>query len=364
MTLQTPCDKRIVTWLLTGCFLIAAMVVVGGITRLTGSGLSITQWKLIHGTLPPLTHEAWQEEFDNYRQIPQFRHINYNFTLADFKGIYWWEYIHRLLGRMIGLVFLVPFAWFYVTGRLRVGLVRPLLFLFFLGGLQGFLGWYMVKSGLSDNLYVSHIRLAVHLMAATATYAVTLLIALNCRYGVRVDDDRMRRRYAGFGFGLLALVVVQMVFGAFVAGLKAGFVFNTFPTMDGFWVPPAVADGLAGPLADWTGDRAVVQFIHRWLAGTVLVAVFLFSWVVRRDAGLGSLSVRQWHGAMAVTASVVLQFLLGVFTLVSRVPVVLGVLHQLGALAVVTAVVLFLHSLYRDRQEAPARWTGRGFEAV
>jgi cytochrome c oxidase assembly protein subunit 15 len=174
-----PHHRSIITWLFTGCFLIYLMVLVGGITRLTGSGLSITEWKVVTGTLPPLSEEAWQQEFEAYKKIPQYKLINSSFTLADFKGIYWWEYIHRLLGRVIGAVFIIPFIWFLIKKKFPPGFAGKMWLLLALGGLQGFLGWFMVSSGLSENVYVSHYRLAVHLIAAFTVFGFTFWYALD-----------------------------------------------------------------------------------------------------------------------------------------------------------------------------------------
>ena len=174
--------RPIIIWLLTGCLLMYLMVVIGGITRLTGSGLSITQWKVVTGTLPPLSEESWQKEFDSYKQTPQYKLINSDFTLSDFKGIFWWEYIHRLIGRIIGFVFLVPFIWFWMKKRFPEGFMKKAIVLFALGGFQGFLGWFMVKSGLSENVHVSHYRLAAHLISALTVLGFTFWYALDLRW--------------------------------------------------------------------------------------------------------------------------------------------------------------------------------------
>jgi cytochrome c oxidase assembly protein subunit 15 len=322
------------------------MVLVGGITRLTGSGLSITEWKLVHGVVPPLNEKAWQEEFDNYRQIPQFKNLNYRFTLADFKDIYWWEYVHRLLGRLIGLVFAGPFIWFYFKGLLSRRLALQLLFLFALGGLQGFLGWYMVQSGLQGGVYVSHVRLAVHLVTAFITFGVTLLIALNLVYRKPVSAASPAVAWRGFAVLLLCLILAQVVYGALVAGLRAGEAYNTFPSMNGQWLPDAVGGAMAQGRA-WIHHAGLVQFVHRmlaWLLAGLGLALFIGHRKKVRSFPLN----RRW-GMNGLLLALTVQFLLGVSTLLLHVPVGLALAHQAGAFFVFGFAVLFLHSLYREK---------------
>ncbi len=343
-SINPPFHRAVFAWLLTGCALILLMVVVGGITRLTGSGLSITEWKLIHGTLPPMSPGEWNEEFENYKQIPQFRHLNYHFSLDAFKQIYWWEYIHRLLGRVIGMVFLVPFTWFWLKGMLDRSMIRKLLVLFALGGFQGFLGWYMVKSGLTANLYVSHYRLAIHLVTAFITFGYAWLLAMRMLAPRRLASSPGGWRTYGYVF--LLLVMGQLVYGAFVAGLKAGYVYNTFPLMGDAMVPDAL-----GAAFDRTGiramadDIAVVQFIHRSLAWILLFTAVAFFLKVRGSLQAVTPFLR-W-GAIGLLASVALQFTLGVLTILYRVPLVLGVAHQVGAFLLFGFVLLLIFGTYR-----------------
>jgi len=345
-------DRKIVIWLLTGCLLVFLMVLIGGITRLTGSGLSITEWKLIHGTIPPLTDSQWEEEFDNYKQIPQFRNLNYHFSLSDFKGIYWWEYIHRLMGRIIGMVFLVPFLWFLFTGKLNRPFVIKLLFLFFLGGLQGFLGWYMVRSGLSENLHVSHFRLAIHLVTAFITFGFTLLLALSLVYKSPVAATPFIQATRRVTIVFLSLVMIQLVYGAFVAGLKAGYIYNTFPLMGDSLVPQAVPAGLsADGMGALASNKAVVQFIHRSMAWLLLLAAILFYAVIRKGTRRNELSGLQVKTAYALVFTVIVQFILGVLTLLFEVPVLLGVAHQALAFLLFAATLLFMHRLYRSKSK-------------
>src|SRR5436190_8910788 len=224
-------NKPIILWLLSGCILIFLMVVIGGITRLTGSGLSITEWNVVMGAIPPLNDTQWNEAFDKYKAIPQFQKLNYSFSLDDFKKIFFWEYLHRLVGRLVGIVFLLPFIYFLITKQLDKPMIRKAIFLFALGGLQGFLGWFMVKSGLSERTSVSHYRLAIHLVAAFITFAFTLWYALELIYMNEKRNSLLRKNYSGITRFLFATVLLQVIYGAFVAGLHAGKFANTFPTM-------------------------------------------------------------------------------------------------------------------------------------
>ena len=338
----------LVIWLLTGCLLIFTMVIVGGITRLTGSGLSITGWKLIRGTVPPLNEQQWMDEFDNYKKIPQYIEINYHFTLNDFKKIYWWEYIHRLIGRIIGLVFIIPFLFFYIKKQLDKPLVKKLLFIFFLGGLQGFLGWYMVKSGLMQNVRVSHIRLAIHLITAFITFGFTFWVMLGIIYPGENEKSKSGKTLLKISLVIFSLVVLQIIYGAFTAGLKAGHIYNTFPKMGDEWMAASVSYGLqtegAGSLIN---NISVVQFIHRCFAWLLALLVFILWYYVKsksRQDGNLFLPVQQEKSINFLAAAVAVQFLLGVFTLVYQVPIVLGVLHQAGAFILFAASIYLIHS--------------------
>jgi cytochrome c oxidase assembly protein subunit 15 len=326
-------------WLFSGCLLIFIMVTVGGITRLTGSGLSITEWKLIRGTIPPLNQQEWEEEFDNYKQIPQYTEQNYHFTLEDFKTIYWWEYIHRLIGRIIGIVFIVPFVWFWIKGKISRWLMPRLLLLFGLGALQGFLGWYMVKSGLTDNVRVSHIRLGIHLGMAFLTFGYTFWLLLGLHEKTPAADENKKSRIP-----LLLLIVVfaQIIYGAFVAGTKAGHIYNTFPKMGDEWIAGSVSYAFETQGASaWINDMSVVQFIHRCLAWILALWIIGYWIYIRRNPGKFSEGIR--HSVNFLAVMVVIQFLLGMFTLLYSVPVWLGLLHQAGAF------LLFAGAVYHYR---------------
>ncbi len=336
-------------WLLAGCALIALMVVVGGITRLTGSGLSITEWDLLGGTFPPLHEADWRELFAKYQATPQYLRENAHFGLAEFKSIFWWEWIHRFIGRAIGVVFVVPFAWFLATKRVARPLLSRLLLILGLGAAQGVMGWLMVASGLVDNPRVSHYRLAAHLLLAFTTFAVTLWTALGVRAG-RWDEGRDAARPVdrspahGWAVAVLALVLVQVTYGAFVAGLRAGFLYNTFPTMGGHWVPPGMGGG-GSLVADLTSQPVAVQFIHRVLGLVVAGLALGFACRWRRNPVVGRAAA--WLGGIAL-----LQFGLGALTVLRlpASPVFWGTVHQFGALALLTAAVV---TLFRARHPAP-----------
>ena len=320
-------------WLLVCAAMIFAMVVIGGVTRLTESGLSIVEWKPVTGVLPPLSDTAWQAEFDKYRQFPEYQKINRGMSLDEFKGIFWWEYIHRLWGRLIGVVFLVPFLFFWVTGRIPPGYRRRLVFIFLLGGAQGALGWYMVKSGLVDRPDVSQYRLAAHLGLAIAIYGFILWTA----WGMR--EARGRAGPAGpIGAVTAALLFITILAGAFVAGIDAGRDYNTWPLMDGRFVPEAY-----GALSPWWRNLfeniPSVQFNHRWLAALVALHVLLM-W--RRTEKMGTRA--QLAGRIALGA-VGVQFMLGIATLMTAVPVALGALHQTGAMVLFTAILWANHRI-------------------
>jgi len=334
-------NKPIIIWLLTGCILIAAMVVIGGITRLTGSGLSITQWKLVTGTIPPLNEAQWLKEFEEYKASPQFQKINSYFDLADFKNIYWWEYIHRLVGRAIGIVFLIPFLYFLLRKKLEPKLIPKLLLVFFLGGLQGFIGWYMVKSGLVDNPYVAHYRLALHLITAFITYGYILWLALSLTSPPTplLEKRRGARFVRNFSTVVLFTVLLQIVYGAFVAGTKAGFIYNTFPLMGTGFLPPGM--GLLQP--GWLNlfeNMTTLQFIHRCM-GYLLTFMVILLWIYSLK---NRLPFRLHHAIQLMMLIVLFQVVLGIITILNLhvYPVLLGSLHQFGALLVFSVSVYLL----------------------
>lgn len=345
---------NVILWLFSGCFLIFAMVIVGGITRLTGSGLSITEWKVVTGTIPPLNEVQWQEEFEKYQQSPQFKKINAHFELTEFKNIYWWEYIHRLLGRLIGLVFIIPFIWFLVTRQLDRPLIYKSLLLFFLGGLQGFIGWYMVSSGLVDIPNVSHYRLALHLLTAFITFGLTYWFAIELFLTEKIRPAGWIKKLKTYAWITFCLIVLQIIYGAFVAGLKAGYAYNTWPLMGDTLIPSTINYALSSHgIKALTADMSVVQFIHRYLAYIVYFIISgLWIWAIKKNNRENiSLTQPQVNALKFLLIVVNVQFLLGVLTLIYAVPIWLGVLHQVGAFLLFAAGIYLMHCLkYRNGQ--------------
>jgi heme a synthase len=338
-------ERRIAAWLLICCLILFSLVVLGGVTRLTGSGLSITDWRPVTGVLPPFTEQAWQQEFDAYRASPEYQKVNRGMSMAQFKVIYGYEYAHRLLARLLGLVFAIPLAWFWVRGRIPPRLRWPLLGLLGLGMLQGYMGWFMVASGLVDVPRVSPYRLAAHLGLALIIYAGMFWLALG------LLRPRTGPGTAGFARGLrplLLLVAVTIISGAFVAGLRAGMIYNTFPLMGGQWVPDGLA-ALQPAWRNWFENPVTVQFTHRALAlGTT--ALVLLLWIRALRLPLTSAQRLAFHG---LAAMLIVQVTLGIKTLLMFVPVSLGAAHQGGAVLLLSAVLFTLHELSRGPERAP-----------
>ena len=330
-------NKKVVYWLLTGCFLIFVMVVVGGITRLTHSGLSISNYKLISGTLPPMNEVEWQQAFDLYKQYPEYQKLNNHFSLEDFKDIYFWEWLHRFIGRMIGLVFIFPFVYFLITKQLTKPTIKKAIILLGLGAFQGFLGWYMVKSGLVDNPDVSHYRLAAHLTTAFVTFAYTFWVAMDLMFPDKKRIDIRFRNLIRWG---MAILLIQIVYGAFVAGLDAGFIHNHWPMMsEGKFMHDTVYIEQSPLYLNFIEGKSGVQFVHRILAYVVVIFVLLI-WNKTKKMKLNEYQLK---GINAMVIIVFLQFLLGVFTILLQVPVWLGVAHQIGAFLLLTAMTFTLH---------------------
>jgi cytochrome c oxidase assembly protein subunit 15 len=333
----TAHNRAIAAWLLACCALVFAMVVVGGITRLTHSGLSIVEWQPIVGALPPLDEGGWQETFRKYQQTPEYRLVNPGMSLDGFKSIFWWEYVHRLLGRLIGAAFLLPLLWFALRGRIDRALTWKLLVIFGLGGLQGALGWYMVQSGLVDDPRVSQYRLTAHLGIAFLIYAAMLWIAFDLLFPRASPAFRGLRRFA---FALAVLVFVMVLSGGLVAGIRAGLAYNTFPLMNGGVVPPEIFS-LDPWYLNFFSNMATVQFDHRLIAWLLAFLVPWFWLKVRRAAA----PRRAKLGAGLLLAALALQIALGIATLLLSVPIPLAAAHQAGALLVFSAAIFALHSL-------------------
>jgi heme a synthase len=320
-------------WIACLAVLVFAMVVVGGATRLTQSGLSIVEWKPVTGVVPPLSQEQWQAEFDKYKTIPQYRELNRGMSLDEFKTIFWWEWSHRLLGRALGAVFLLPFLFFLWRGLIDRRLAGALTGIFALGAVQGAVGWWMVSSGLTERVVVSQYRLAFHLTLACLIYAALVVTA--DRYGARAPATPVPRRIGLIAAGIVALVIAQIYLGALVAGLHAGLIYNTWPLIDGALVPP----GLLFDQPAWRNffeNPLTVQFDHRMVAYG-LVALTLFHAVdVWRNVEGRALRI----GAAVLAAVVGAQAALGVATLLAGAPLALAMLHQAMALIVLTVATL------------------------
>ncbi|EDM44720.1 Cytochrome oxidase assembly [unidentified eubacterium SCB49] len=330
-------NKKVIYWLLTGCFLIFIMVVVGGITRLTHSGLSISSYQLFSGTIPPMNETEWIAEFDHYKQFPEYQKKNHGMSLEEFKDIYFWEWIHRVIGRFIGIVFLVPFLYFLLKRQLSKSTVKKSLLLLFLGGFQGFLGWYMVKSGLVDRPDVSHYRLAMHLTTAFITFAYTLWVALDLWFPKKKEIDKGFRNLIRIS---LVILITQIIYGAFVAGLDAGWIHNHWPMMsDGQWIHDAVTIEQTPVWRNFIEGKSGVQFVHRTFAYVVVLFIAIIWWKSKQQAQ----TKLQEKGVNALTILVLVQFILGIFTLVLQVPVILGVLHQVVAFFLLAAMTFTLH---------------------
>ena len=323
--------NALITWLMCVAGLVFAMVVVGGITRLTESGLSITEWKPITGALPPLNEASWLSEFEKYKQIPEYTQISgpAGMTLAEFKFIYFWEWIHRLLGRVIGLAFALPLAWFWVKKAIPAGYKPRLLALLALGALQGTIGWWMVSSGLSARTDVSHYRLAVHLLTALTILGGLVWTALDL-HALAKDPLARPATMTGYAATVLSILFIQLLFGAWVAGLNAGYVANTWPLMNDRFYPEGV-DTTQGVFFALVNDPYLTHFVHRWWAWVAVAALLLLARRVKK-AGVRGASV-------AIHSTYGIQIILGIATVMTGVNIVLAVSHQaVGALVVASAV--------------------------
>ena len=329
-------------WLAVCCLLVFAMVVLGGVTRLTQSGLSMVEWSPIMGIFPPLGLQEWQHTFELYQQFPEYQKLNQGMSLTEFKQIFWFEYGHRVLGRIIGLAFLLPLVMFILMKKIPSGWTVRFVALFILGGLQGLLGWYMVKSGLVDNPHVSQYRLTAHLSLAIFLYSVMFWYTLDLlRKYNQASPPLPLTTFAYWVVGLIALMIVS---GGFVAGTKAGFAFNTFPMMQGEWIPSSI---LAQQPA-WRNlfeNIATVQFIHRCLALSILLVVGMF-WFQGKKSGLDSRSSRAIN---LLVVMMIIQIGLGIATLLTVVEVPIAATHQAGALVLLTLAIYSLHCLKKSR---------------
>ncbi len=325
-------------WLNVVAMLVFIMVVVGGITRLTESGLSITEWKPITGAIPPLSAEAWESEFEKYKLIPEYIQVAgpAGMTLEEFKFIYFWEWVHRLLGRLIGLAFALPLAWFAIKRAIPPGYGGRLIGLLVLGGMQGFIGWWMVSSGLTERTDVSHFRLATHLLMAFVILGGLVWTALDLRQYAK--DKSGPARLTGFGLAVLGILFIQLLFGAYTAGLNAGFLSNTWPLMNGSLIPAGI-DWSNGVWNLINNHPVVVHFIHRWWAWVTVGFLIVLARRIRKQCRPASIAIHSTFGT---------QIVVGIVTVVTSVNIIYAVLHQaIGALLVI-ATTWGVHALGRN----------------
>lgn len=341
----TRSQTAVAVWLLVCCALLFAMIIVGGVTRLTGSGLSIVEWQPLIGTIPPLSEQDWMVLFEKYQQIPQYELVNKGMSLDAFKGIFWWEYFHRLLGRLIGLVYFVPLVYFVVWRRIDRTLGLKLFGIFILGGLQGLMGWYMVMSGLSENVYVSQYRLTAHLGLAFVIYAAMFWVATgllspksNSDAGIDVANIASTRslvRLRRFSLALTGLVFIMVLSGGLVAGIHAGKAYNTFPLMDGFLIPPALF--VLDPwYRNFFDNITTVQFDHRLIAWLLIFLVPWFWFNAIRTPGLPASARLACH---LFLLALMIQVGLGITTVLLAVPLPFAAAHQAGAVLLFTAAL-------------------------
>jgi cytochrome c oxidase assembly protein subunit 15 len=340
---------HIAIWLLICCGLVMGIVIIGGLTRLTGSGLSMVEWKPIVGLLPPLNDAEWQAAFEMYRKSPEYRYVNIGMTVEGFQSIFWLEYIHRMIGRFIGVAFFIPFVYFWLRGKIAKGLLPKLVAMFLLGGAQGALGWFMVASGLAEDPHVSPYRLTAHLGLAVTIFIYMLWVALGLLGYRRNRTDSEHPRLKKFAVATTVLAFVTILSGGLVAGLKAGFAYNTFPLMGGKLIP----DGIMALEPAWINffDNIITaQFTHRVLAISVLVLVIAL-WTSARRRAL-SQATRTAFNAMLAMA--VIQVTLGISTLLLHIPIPLASAHQAGAVVLLTTLLIVTHRLRAQHALASA----------
>ncbi len=343
--LQQKHDQQVARWLFIVAFSIFLMMILGAVTRLTLSGLSMVEWKPLMGILPPLSEHEWLQTFQRYQEYPQYQKINHQMTLDGFKSIFYFEYFHRILGRLIGMLFLFPFIYFWIKGAIRKSHLPQMITMFVLGGLQGVLGWYMVKSGLVNDPQVSQYRLTAHLIAAVSIYSYILWFA----FGLVKDKSIVTikpysKRLYKYSVGMIALVILMITSGGFVAGTKAGLAFNTFPLMDGKMIPDGL-NQLQPFWLNWLENTVSIQFNHRMLAYLLIILIPLFSLAVKK---YGQTKNSQ-KASLAFIVMLVIQVTLGITTLLYFVPVTIAASHQAGAIILLTISIYICRELKQNR---------------
>lgn len=330
---QDHYNRQISLWLLFCAGVIFAMIILGGVTRLTHSGLSMVEWKPLIGIIPPLNDTEWQETFAKYKQFPEYQKVNKGMSVGEFKSIFMYEYLHRVLGRLIGVIFLLPFLFFYFTGRIKTGLTPKLVVMFILGGCQGLLGWYMVKSGLVDNPRVSQYRLTAHLGAAVVIYGYILWVAFGLLSRHTIDSSpKESGGQKNFAYVLTGLLFLMILSGGLVAGTRAGFAYPTFPLMGDSFIPPGLFNTTPAWLAMFE-DITTIQFNHRIFAYLLFVLILSFSYKTLQKTNSAALRI----GIYSLISLLFIQVTLGISTLLLHVPVPLAAAHQGGAIALFTA---------------------------
>lgn len=334
--------KSVIIWLSIAALVILGTVMIGGITRLTHSGLSMVDWRPLMGFMPPTSEEQWNEVFDMYKQYPQYQKMNLGMSLSEFKSIYFWEYLHRISGRLVGLVFFLPWLYFLIRKRFSKKQNLKYFGLILLVGVQGVLGWYMVQSGLVNNPQVSHYRLAAHLSLALALLGAVVYEIMNLYYLNSPGNFPLRQKFQKIALFFTGLVIIQIFYGALVAGLKAGLGYNTFPTMSGFIIPPNMFM-LEPGWVNLFDNNITVQFLHRLFAWLILISASAL-WLYSKNKGLDQ---RQLQGINILASVVFVQFILGVLTLVYVIPVPLAVAHQGVAALLLIAAINVNHSFLK-----------------
>jgi cytochrome c oxidase assembly protein subunit 15 len=345
--LSNPNNKAIAIWLFVCCATIFGMIILGGVTRLTGSGLSMVEWAPIMGILPPLNQTEWQETFLLYQQFPEYQIKNFHMSLPDFKSIFWFEYGHRLLGRSIGMIFLLPFLYFLFRGKIEKSLTPKLIIMFILGGLQGLMGWYMVKSGLVNDPHVNQYRLTAHLALAVIIYAYMLWIALGLIYP-KVNDasNNTILKLGRLSVIMTGIIFITIMSGGFVAGTHAGYAFNTFPLMDGRLIPNGLFE-LSPLWKNFFENIVTIQFDHRLLATLLFIIIPTFWYKVGKVTTGSGLQTLARLGSHLLLAALALQITLGISTLLLVVPVALAATHQAGAILLLTTAIFVSQQLHR-----------------
>ncbi|MEK9916733.1 MAG: COX15/CtaA family protein [Betaproteobacteria bacterium] len=342
--LDVEAQKPVVAWLALVGLMVFCMIIVGGATRLTHSGLSIVEWEPLVGTIPPLDQEDWDEVFDEYKTSPEYQQVNFGMSLDEFKVIFWWEYFHRLLGRLIGLVFFIPLLYFAIRRKINGSLAKRLFGIFVLGGLQGGMGWYMVASGLVDDPRVSQYRLTAHLGIAFLIFGAIVWTALSVMYPSKTNMSQPVRRMFRFAVAINVIIFLMVVSGGFVAGIRAGLAYNTWPLMGNSFIPPDIFILTPG-WRNFFENMATVQFDHRIIAYVLALLVPIFWFKVRRR----DVSPRTVIATNTLLVLVFIQIVVGISTLLHHVPVTLGVAHQgIGSLVFVTSLWV-THSLISRR---------------